>query len=299
MEGQKGQDSWGCRAVTRLKGQTKKISGPLITIKLSKDEGWYSKSGSKWQTIPELMLRYRASAWLINTQAPEISMGLNTVEELNDIKDVTPITEPEEQKKDSLELLTEQIEKSKSPQMDTQEFSEYANETVTDQKTSVPERNFAEEGLFEPEQCNKKSGEISPDQKGTITEKQIKMLFAVTKEIDKTVIAEYLKNTFGVEKFSQLDKGDTTIIKKWAESFKCDDKPLMTPELQEINDTIKYLIENGTDFEQQPAKVYLSVLDEMSIPHKKSHELDEKEINLVLFRLREYKSAVESLLKNN
>ena len=30
------------------------------------------------------MLRYRAAAWFVNTTAPELSMGINTVEEMED-----------------------------------------------------------------------------------------------------------------------------------------------------------------------------------------------------------------------
>ena len=84
--GEPGNDGWGCRAwATELKGGAR-IVGPLITIALAKKEGWYGKNGSKWQTIPELMLMYRSAGWLVNTHAPEISMGLGTSEEAEDIE---------------------------------------------------------------------------------------------------------------------------------------------------------------------------------------------------------------------
>ena len=87
--GTRDKDDWGCRAWATEKSTGEKIQGPLITIALAKKEKWYDKSGSKWQTIPELMLTYRAAAWMVNTHAPEISMGLNTAEELNDVFDAT------------------------------------------------------------------------------------------------------------------------------------------------------------------------------------------------------------------
>ena len=91
FQGEEGTDSWGCRAVTKELSSGEEISGPLITIALAKSEGWYNKNGSKWKTIPELMLRYRAAAWLVNTYAPEIAMGLRTVEEEEDrVYDITP-----------------------------------------------------------------------------------------------------------------------------------------------------------------------------------------------------------------
>lgn len=59
-------------------------TGPEVTIKIAKAEGWYDKTGSKWKTMPDLMLRYRAAAWFVRTTAPELSMGL-TFEEQGDI----------------------------------------------------------------------------------------------------------------------------------------------------------------------------------------------------------------------
>jgi hypothetical protein len=93
--GEEGKNSWGCKAWAVEKASGEKIEGPLITIDLAKREGWYDRSGTKWKTIPELMLMYRAAAWMINTHAPEISMGLNTAEELGDVYDVTPERENE------------------------------------------------------------------------------------------------------------------------------------------------------------------------------------------------------------
>ena len=52
---------------------------------MAKKEGWYSKSGSKWQTMPELMLAYRASAFFARVHVPEALMGISTAEENEDI----------------------------------------------------------------------------------------------------------------------------------------------------------------------------------------------------------------------
>ena len=64
-----------------------KLEGPLITIGLARKEGWFNKTGSKWHTMPEQMLRYRAAAWFVNVYAPEIAMGLRTAEEEQDAVD--------------------------------------------------------------------------------------------------------------------------------------------------------------------------------------------------------------------
>lgn len=82
--GTEGQDDWGCRAKATELSTGELLIGPLVTIALAKKEGWYQKGGSKWQTMPEQMLRYRAAAWFVRTIAPEIAMGLQTAEEMRD-----------------------------------------------------------------------------------------------------------------------------------------------------------------------------------------------------------------------
>jgi hypothetical protein len=51
-------------------------------------EGWATKAGSKWKTMPELMLRYRAAAFFGRLYAPDILMGMQTAEEAADVVSV-------------------------------------------------------------------------------------------------------------------------------------------------------------------------------------------------------------------
>ena len=60
------------------------LVGTLVTIAMAKAEGWYSKTGSKWKTMPEQMLKYRAASWLVRAYAPEIAMGLHCADEIED-----------------------------------------------------------------------------------------------------------------------------------------------------------------------------------------------------------------------
>lgn len=83
--GTRGKDDWGARAWATEKSTGERIEGPLVDIELAKKEGWYGRKDSKWQTMPEQMLRYRSGAWMINTTAPEISMGLRTTDEIEDM----------------------------------------------------------------------------------------------------------------------------------------------------------------------------------------------------------------------
>lgn len=88
--GEKGTDGWGCRAWAVEKTTGEKLVGTDITIGMAKDEGWYGKNGSKWKTMPQQMLMYRAGSWWARAYAPELSMGLHTAEEAADIIDVNP-----------------------------------------------------------------------------------------------------------------------------------------------------------------------------------------------------------------
>lgn len=87
--GTEGKDDWSCQAYATERETGDVITGPAISLALAKKEGWYEKKGSKWQTLPQLMLMYRAAAWLVRTHAPEISMGLQTAEELGDVFDAS------------------------------------------------------------------------------------------------------------------------------------------------------------------------------------------------------------------
>lgn len=82
--GTKGTDDWGMY-LQAIDKEGEEINGVTVTIGMAKKEGWYSKNGSKWQTLPELMLKYRASAFFMRTECATSSMGFLTTEELEDI----------------------------------------------------------------------------------------------------------------------------------------------------------------------------------------------------------------------
>lgn len=74
-----------CRVVAMPKRGEKPILGPWITLEMARAEGWSTKTGSKWKTMPELMLRYRAASFFCRTCAPHILMGFQTQDEVEDI----------------------------------------------------------------------------------------------------------------------------------------------------------------------------------------------------------------------
>lgn len=74
-----------CKAVATDKQSNSKLEGPIVTMEMAKAEGWLDKPGSKWKTMPELMLKYRAAAFFGRLYAPEIMMGLYSADEVVDI----------------------------------------------------------------------------------------------------------------------------------------------------------------------------------------------------------------------
>ena len=142
-QGTQGKDDWGCRAWAHEKGTDNEIIGPLVTIGLAKSEGWYGRSGSKWQTIPELMLMYRAASWLTRTHAPELSMGLPTAEELQDLDSSkmveTAYATTTDEIEDSIpEETTNADPEDAEPQEPTQEAPESPQDATEDQDASEP-----------------------------------------------------------------------------------------------------------------------------------------------------------------
>lgn len=76
-------------------GGNERLESPPVTIEMAVKEGWYTKTDSKWKTMPELMLRYRAATFFGRLYAPEILMGMKTDQELLDTLDVeSEVVEP-------------------------------------------------------------------------------------------------------------------------------------------------------------------------------------------------------------
>lgn len=81
-EEEKDRKPYACTAWTTLNGEV--IEGMKVTMDIAKAEGWIDKNGSKWKTMPQLMLRYRAASFFSSLNCPEVTMGLYTAEEIID-----------------------------------------------------------------------------------------------------------------------------------------------------------------------------------------------------------------------
>lgn len=98
-----------CVAFTTKKGSKEVLESSPVSVRLAIQEGWFTKNGSKWQTMTKQMLMYRAASWWTSVYAPDLSMGMRTIEEQQDIVDVDyqEVTEsPEEERRNNANKKT-------------------------------------------------------------------------------------------------------------------------------------------------------------------------------------------------
>jgi hypothetical protein len=132
-------DNIQCIAFTTAKGSDEVLESAPIDIKLAILEGWYTKAGSKWQTMTRQMLMYRAASFWTNAYAPELSMGMKTTEEIQDIIDI------------DYEDVTKKVDREKA---------EHANKQVLNIDENQAQAPKAEEPKQEqPKQEEKKAEE--------------------------------------------------------------------------------------------------------------------------------------------
>ena len=80
--GAEGTDGWGFEVTSFRKGRPRPVV-TRFTVADAKRAGLWSKGGV-WTAHPKRMLRYRALAFNLRDNFPDVAMGLHTVEELQD-----------------------------------------------------------------------------------------------------------------------------------------------------------------------------------------------------------------------
>lgn len=88
-EGGEGEQKY-CIAYATDTDTGDRLDGIKVTMAMATAEGWSTKKGSKWQTMPDLMLRYRAATFFGRTYCPERLLGMQSTEEVIDVTPDTP-----------------------------------------------------------------------------------------------------------------------------------------------------------------------------------------------------------------
>lgn len=136
-----------CIAYTTKKGDGEVLESSPISLRMAIDEGWYTKNGSKWKTMPRQMLMYRAASFWTNAYAPELSMGMRTTEEQQDIVYV----DSEEVHEDvATQVELEKAEKANKEEIGFEENTAPA-ETPAQQPQEVPQGVDPETGEIQDE----------------------------------------------------------------------------------------------------------------------------------------------------
>jgi len=89
--------------------------GVTVSLDMANKEGWASKQGSKWKTLPELMLMYRSAIFFIRAYAPDVLLGMRAKEELIDI---TPVRHTSVIKTDDLGAAIAKVPEEKPTSTD-------------------------------------------------------------------------------------------------------------------------------------------------------------------------------------
>ena len=86
--GTEDQNTWACRAWV-IEHDNNKLFGTWVSIQMAINEGWFEKKGSKWKTMPEQMLQYRAASFFGRLFASDILMGMLSTEEIVDVEPIS------------------------------------------------------------------------------------------------------------------------------------------------------------------------------------------------------------------
>jgi hypothetical protein len=131
FKGEPGTPEYGCRAYAYEKSDVakkEKLYGPWVTWEMVTKEGWHIKRDrngndtktSKWLSMADLMFNYRAAAFWARIYAPEISMGFNTIEEVEEAE-YTEIPIVEDQAEEVKDATDTKEEKPAEPEAQPKE----------------------------------------------------------------------------------------------------------------------------------------------------------------------------------
>lgn len=106
-------DAMSCYAYIKTHDD-EEIRGTTISMDMAKKEGWYGKSGSKWQSMPEQMIQYRAASFFGRLYCPDLLMGIYTEDEAMEIENVEFSVVPDEPTPAAVDKEIEQKANKKS-----------------------------------------------------------------------------------------------------------------------------------------------------------------------------------------
>lgn len=153
--------NYKCVAWVVEKATGERLESTPITMEMAVKEGWYQKNGSKWQSMPEQMLRYRAASFFGRIYAPDLLMGLRTQEEeMESIIDITPEPAPQEAPQ-TLDSIKQNVVKEVATDAPAEEKPKRSRQTQT--KTFTQEVEAPVEDIPPAQQAENVQNQTSND----------------------------------------------------------------------------------------------------------------------------------------
>lgn len=256
-------------AIERETGE--RLESSKITIEMAVKEGWYTKEGSKWQTMSEQMLRYRAASFFGRVYAPELLMGLRSAEEEQDrIIDVTPEAESKVINASDFKHIKGLILRAKSlDSLEELESSIYAlsdeserNELIKLWKANADKYKVTDVGVPakkpEPEKEEAPPVETVPVKKPTSAELKksfAKALNNAKSEREVAAIESQIESSFDLSEVDKkyLASNVQQMYEKFAPEPTQSEENLSVSELQRLQKEAEKLVAQKKEAQQSPA----------------------------------------------
>ncbi|WP_334069838.1 recombinase RecT [Acinetobacter colistiniresistens] len=196
-----------------LDGKPVILKSSVITVEMAVKEGWYQKNGSKWQTMPEQMLRYRAASFFGRVYAPELLMGLKSEEEERDLIDITPEPDVVKNTAGQVRALKQKILATKSLadlvklEGEIAELSESDWDGINELFVAQRGRFLEDAQVVDTEQAeDKRHVSVSPKQQKTESTSSRRQPKDVEKISSMAIRKDYLVRMNKVETLDELNK---------------------------------------------------------------------------------------------
>ncbi|WP_281963172.1 hypothetical protein [Acinetobacter johnsonii] len=256
-------------AIERETGE--RLESSKITIEMAVKEGWYTKEGSKWQTMSEQMLRYRAASFFGRVYAPELLMGLRSAEEEQDrIIDVTPEAESKVINASDFKHIKGLILKAKSlDSLEELESSIYAlsdeserNELIKLWKANADKYKVTDVDVpaKKPEPEKEEAPPVETIQVKKPTSAELKKSFAkalnnAKSEREVAAIESQIESSFDLSEVDKkyLASNVQQMYKKFAPEPTQSEENLSVSELQRLQKEAEKLVAQKKEAQQAPA----------------------------------------------
>lgn len=193
-----------------------------VTSDMAIREKW--TSNPKYRSMPEHMLRWRAAAFLIRLYMPEVMMGMQTIEEIEDVAAANP--EAQVGPSQGFVRLSD-LKRIEAPAPVTITLVEPPEAPVATEAPAAPEATPESTELDRAFEAGEEPPEESPEpppaepavdpRKAPIADEVKNTLRGMLqgRNVTKTVLAEYLDKEFGVSNLSGLKAEDVVQVTTW------------------------------------------------------------------------------------